>query len=160
MSERSLLSKVKFLVIAGVGLFSDGFLNLAIGLGILFSLQTFSTVLTYLVVQMLGYIYFKDKKNTLGVMQGDEVKAGLSLGMIGGQLAFGLLGDALGRHRIYGFELIITMFGTLMTILLPWKGLSHTGIVTWMTVWRVVTGFGIGAGQLVPIIIHENVLLI
>ncbi|KAF2671402.1 MFS general substrate transporter [Microthyrium microscopicum] len=128
MSE-SLLSKVKFLVIAGVGLFSDGFLNLAIGL----------------VVQMLGYIYFKDEKNALGVIQGDEVKAGLSLGMIGGQLAFGILGDALGRHSVYGIELIITMFGVLMTILLPWKGLSHTGIVAWMTIFRVVTGFGIGA---------------
>lgn len=83
-------------------------------------------------------------------MQGDEIKGGLSLGMIAGQLLFGLLGDALGRHRIYGSELIITMFGTLMTILLPWKGLSKTGIVTWMAIWRVVTGFGIGAGMLPP----------
>lgn len=34
MAEQvSLQSKVKFLVVAGVGLFSDGFLNLAIGLG-------------------------------------------------------------------------------------------------------------------------------
>lgn len=81
-------------------------------------------------------------------MQGDEIKAGLSLGMIAGQICFGILGDALGRHRIYGLELIFTMFGTLMTILLPWRGLSKHGIVAWMACWRVVTGFGIGAGTL------------
>lgn len=33
MSEVSLFNRVKFLLIAGVGLFSDGYLNLAIGLG-------------------------------------------------------------------------------------------------------------------------------
>lgn len=32
----SLLDKVKFLCVAGVGLFSDGFLNLTIGLGLWF----------------------------------------------------------------------------------------------------------------------------
>lgn len=72
-------------------------------------------------------------------------RGGLSLGMIAGQIAFGVLGDALGRHRVYGIELIVTMFGTLMTILLPWRGLSHTDIVAWIAVFRVVTGFGIGA---------------
>lgn len=33
----SLLEKVKFLCVAGVGLFSDGYLNLTIGLGWYFS---------------------------------------------------------------------------------------------------------------------------
>lgn len=33
----SFWSRVKFLVIAGVGLYSDGYLNLAIGLGALLS---------------------------------------------------------------------------------------------------------------------------
>lgn len=96
---------------------------------------------------MLGFIYWKDHKNVAGIIQGDEIKAGLSLGMIAGQICFGLLGDALGRHRIYGLELIVTMFGTLMTILLPWSGLSQRGIVAWTACWRVVTGFGIGAGM-------------
>lgn len=78
---------------------------------------------------MLGFIYFKDNKNALPVRNSDEIKGSLSLGMICGQILFGLLGDAIGRHRIYGKELILTMVGTLMCILLPWKGLSHTGIV-------------------------------
>lgn len=96
---------------------------------------------------MIGYIYFKNEKNAVPVIQGDEIKGSLSLGMIVGQLGFGLFGDALGRHKVYGKELIVTMFGALMVILLPWHGLSHTGIVAWLSVWRVVTGVGIGGGE-------------
>jgi PHS family inorganic phosphate transporter-like MFS transporter len=68
------------------------------------------------------------------------------MGMIAGQISFGLLGDTLGRHRVYGRELIVTTIGTILCILLPWKGLSHKGVITWMSVFRVVTGFGIGGG--------------
>jgi MFS family permease len=66
--------------------------------------------------------------------------------MIVGQLVFGVLGDALGRRRIYGKELIITMLGTLMVTVLP-TNLSHGGVVAWITMWRIVTGVGIGAGM-------------
>ncbi len=96
---------------------------------------------------MIGLIYFQDEKGAVSTNQGDEIKGSLSLGMIAGQLGFGLLGDTLGRHRVYGKELIITIFGTLMVVLLPWKGLSHTGIVAWLSVWRVFTGLGIGGGE-------------
>lgn len=63
--------------------------------------------------------------------------------MIIGQLGFGLFGDALGRHKVYGKELMLTIFGTLMLIVAP-TGLSHSGIVIWLAVFRIVTGFGIG----------------
>ncbi|KIX03320.1 uncharacterized protein Z518_06872 [Rhinocladiella mackenziei CBS 650.93] len=121
-------SKLKFLVVAGVGLFGDGFLNISIGL----------------VVPMLGHLYFQDEKNKIPTIKGDLIKASLSLGMILGQISFGVFGDALGRHRIYGKELMITIFGTLMVILMPWKGFGHGDVVAWMSVFRVVTGFGIG----------------
>jgi PHS family inorganic phosphate transporter-like MFS transporter len=65
--------------------------------------------------------------------------------MIVGQLTFGLFGDALGRHKIYGKELILTIFGTLLLIVAP-TSLGHTGIVAWLTVFRIITGFGIGGG--------------
>ncbi len=98
------------------------------------------------VVPMLGYTYFQDTNGSVPTRDSDIVKGSLSLGMIVGQIAFGTLGDAIGRHRIYGRELMMTMLGTLMCILLPWQGLSHQGIIAWMAVWRVVTGFGIGGG--------------
>lgn len=66
--------------------------------------------------------------------------------MIVGQVGLGLLGDAWGRRAIYGKELIVTLFGTLMVILLPWKTLSPQSITIWISVARVITGIGIGAG--------------
>lgn len=51
--------------------------------------------------------------------------------MILGQLGFGLFGDALGRHKVYGKELILTIVGTLLVITAP-TYLSHSGIVAWL----------------------------
>ncbi|CAD6565106.1 MAG: Inorganic phosphate transporter pho84 [Tremellales sp. Tagirdzhanova-0007] len=129
MSEEismSLAAKLRFLIIAGVGLFSDGYLNIVIGL----------------VVPMIGYLYFP--KGSVPAIQGAEIKGALSIGMVVGQLGFGLFGDALGRHKVYGKELIFTIFGTLMVVLLPWKGMSHSSIITWLAIWRTVSGVGIG----------------
>ena len=67
--------------------------------------------------------------------------------MIIGQLTFGLFGDALGRHKVYGKELILTILGTLLLIVAP-PYLGHSGIVAWMAVFRVITGMGIGGGKL------------
>lgn len=98
---------------------------------------------------MIGYLYFKDEKNTVPTMKGDIIKGGLSIGMVCGQLFFGIFGDALGRHRVYGKELLFTIFGTLMVILLPWgEGFSHDSVVAWLAVFRVVTGMGTGGGML------------
>jgi PHS family inorganic phosphate transporter-like MFS transporter len=99
---------------------------------------------------MVGYIHFKDSKNAIPVHKSDVIKGSLSLGMIVGQIGFGILGDTLGRHNVYGRELIITMLGTLMCILLPWKGLSHGGIIAWLSVFRALTGLGIGGGLIYP----------
>jgi len=37
--------------------------------------------------------------------------------MIAGQPGFGLFGDALGRHKVYGKELVVTIFGESKRIL-------------------------------------------
>ena len=93
---------------------------------------------------MLGYIYFQDEKNKVPTVSLDVIKGSLPLGMIVGQLLFGVFGDSLGRYIVYGKELTITIFGTLMVVLLPWHGLSHNGVVAWVSVFRVVTGLGTG----------------
>ncbi|KAH8888004.1 MFS general substrate transporter [Thozetella sp. PMI_491] len=122
------ISTLKFLAIAGVGLFVDGYLNVSIGL----------------VVPMIGYLYFQDEGNTVPTVLSDVIKGSLSFGMIIGQCLFGLLGDALGRHHVYGKELILTICGTLLVILMPWKGFPHNSVVAWMSVFRVLTGVGTG----------------
>jgi PHS family inorganic phosphate transporter-like MFS transporter len=68
--------------------------------------------------------------------------------MVVGQLLFGVLSDVWGRHTIYGKELLLTIFGTLMVILVPWQGMSAHSVTAWVAVFRVVTGIGIGAGEL------------
>lgn len=60
------------------------------------------------------------------------MKGSFSIGMILGQPASGTLGDALGRHVVYGKECVLTIIGTLMVVLLPWNGLSHQGILAWI----------------------------
>ena len=78
----SLAERLRFLGIAGVGLFGDGYLNITIGL----------------VVPIIGYLYYADDKNAVPTVQQDVIKGALSLGMIVGQIGFGLFGDALGRQ--------------------------------------------------------------
>ncbi|KAJ5376708.1 hypothetical protein N7509_013594, partial [Penicillium cosmopolitanum] len=123
----SLGSKVRFLITAGVGFFADGYLNLTIGL----------------VVPILGYLYYQDGK--VPTVDSDVMKGGLSLGMVVGQLLFGVLSDVWGRHTIYGKELLLTIFGTLLVVLLPWKGMDPQSITAWVAIFRVLTGVGIGA---------------
>ncbi|KAJ5646484.1 hypothetical protein N7490_002856 [Penicillium lividum] len=122
----SLGAKVRFMITAGVGFFADGYLNLTIGL----------------VVPMLGYLYFPDG---VSAVDSDVIKGGLSLGMVVGQLLFGVLSDTWGRHKIYGKELFLTIIGTLLVVLLPWKGMTPRSVTAWVTIFRVVTGVGIGA---------------
>lgn len=125
-------STLKFFGIAGAGLFGDGYLNISIGL----------------IVPMIGYLYFEDNKSKVPTVQADTIKASLSIGMICGQILFGLFGDALGRHRVYGKELILTITGTMLVILLPWGDISHNSVVAWLSCFRVLTGFGTGGGML------------
>lgn len=96
-------------------------------------------------VPILGYLYFPD--GSVSAIDSDVIKGGLSLGMVVGQLLFGVLGDTWGRHKIYGKELLLTIFGTLLVILLPWKGMTPQSVTAWVTIFRVVTGVGIGAGK-------------
>jgi len=98
------------------------------------------------VVPILGYLYFQDGR--VPTVDSDIIKGGLSLGMVVGQLLFGVLSDVWGRHTVYGKELVITIFGTLMVILLPWNRMSAQSVTAWVAVFRVVTGVGIGAGKL------------
>ncbi|KAK5746622.1 hypothetical protein LTR17_000638 [Elasticomyces elasticus] len=121
-------ASIKFLLIASVGLFGDGYLNITIGL----------------VVPIVGYLYYDDNKNKVPTVPQDVIKGALSIGMIFGQIGFGISGDALGRHKIYGKELILTIMGTLLLILMPWHNFGHTGVVAWMFCFRFVTGVGIG----------------
>jgi len=130
-----MFSNLKFLVVAGIGLFVDGYLNVNIGLGrfsTIYSIQRLS--LTNAVIPMIGYIYYQDEGNTIPTVPADIIKGALSIGMVLGQFLFGLFGDTLGRRHVYDKELLVTIIGTLLVIFLPWsKTFPHDGIVAWLS---------------------------
>ena len=96
-------TKLRFLTVAGVGLYSDDYLNITIDL----------------VGPKLGYIYFKNEKNVTSTALSDFMTSSLSLGMIFGQFHFVLFGHALGRPIVYSKELVLTIYGTLLVIFSP-----------------------------------------
>lgn len=59
----NLRNNVKFLAVAGVGLFGDGYLNITIGL----------------VVPMIGYLYFKDEINAVPTVPSDTIRGAVSV---------------------------------------------------------------------------------
>ena len=59
----NLWDNLKFLGIAGVGLFGDGYLNISIGL----------------VVPMIGYLYFATEKDAVPTVPSDVIKGCLSV---------------------------------------------------------------------------------
>ncbi|KAJ5090836.1 hypothetical protein N7532_009520 [Penicillium argentinense] len=86
-----------------------------------------------LVVPILGYLYYQDGK--VPIVDSDMIKGGLNLGMVIGQVLLGVLSDVLGRHTIYGKELLLIIFGTLLVILLPWKFMAPRSITAWIAVF-------------------------
>lgn len=99
-----------------------------------------------LVAPVLGYIYYPHNGNAIPTNTQSAVKGSISVGVLLGQLIFGLLGDSLGRKAVYGKELLITMFGTLMVIVVP-TYIAPNAVMAWICVFRVVTGIGIGGGM-------------
>ena len=73
-------------------------------------------------------------------------------GSLIGQLLFGYLADVCGRTNLYGIELVIVIFSTIVVASsTPGIGNYDVGwnmsIVGWLSVWRFVMGVGIGAGR-------------
>ena len=76
-------------------------------------------------------------------LQGGVIKAAANLGCIVGQIGFGTLGDIFGRRRIWPLGLVVTIIATVIMIAGP-LSLGHRGLFTWITVWRVIMGIGVG----------------
>jgi PHS family inorganic phosphate transporter-like MFS transporter len=97
-----------------------------------------------LAVILLGIVYWQDDEHR-GVMPHNAdtaIKVATSAGAIFGQCIFGYLGDALGRKKMYGVELMIIISSTLAQSLC---GESTTlSIVGVLIFYRVVMGIGVG----------------
>jgi PHS family inorganic phosphate transporter-like MFS transporter len=117
-------------VIAGMGFFTDAYDLFCISL----------------VTDLLGRIYYhnmaSDNPGSLPKRAAAAVKGIALLGTMFGQLFFGVLGDNMGRKRIYGVTLV------LMAVCSIASGLSFhhtpTTVVTTLCFFRFWLGFGIG----------------
>lgn len=100
-----------------------------------------------MVIPMLGIIYYGDDVNK-GVMP-HNYEIALSVvtlgGSIIGQIAFGLGADLYGRRKMYGLELMITIFATLGVVMSSSGIEGSMSIIVWLLVWRFVLGIGIGS---------------
>eukprot|EP00842_Homolaphlyctis_polyrhiza_P003651 jgi/Hompol1/4287/HPOL_003568-RA len=71
------------------------------------------------------------------------LKASTNWGNLVGQIAFGILGDKLGRKRMYGVELIIMIVATIGSALAG-STASDVTILPILCLWRFFLGIGIG----------------
>ncbi|KDQ56968.1 hypothetical protein JAAARDRAFT_131420 [Jaapia argillacea MUCL 33604] len=118
--------ELKLLAIAGVGFFLDAY--------DLFIINP--------VAIMLQYRLYGGKALPAG-LQG-FLKASANIGSVIGQFSFGYAADSFGRKAVYGRELMVIIFATIMCISDPTGKLSPTGSLLWLSIWRIILGIGVG----------------
>ncbi|CCM05508.1 uncharacterized protein FIBRA_07731 [Fibroporia radiculosa] len=118
--------EMKLLSITGVGFFLDAY--------DLFIINPVST--------MLQYRLYGGAALPAG-LQG-LLKASANIGSVVGQFGFGYAADYFGRKAIYGKELMLIIFATIMCISDPTGDLSPSGSLIWLSVFRIILGIGIG----------------
>ncbi|CAE6444852.1 unnamed protein product [Rhizoctonia solani] len=117
--------EVRLLLIAGVGFFLDAY----------------DLFIVNQVALMLQYRYY-DGHSLPSNLEG-FIKAGANIGAVVGQFLFGYLADSLGRKAVYGKELLLIIFATILCISVP-SYLGGHGVLIWIGVFRIVLGIGVG----------------
>lgn len=116
-------TQVKMIMIGGVGFLTDSYDIFAINLS----------------SAMLNYVFWAgdipDSTQTL-------IKVSTSVGAVIGQVSFGMMGDLLGRKKIYGLELTIMIVATIMQCTLGES--PAVNFVAIFSFYRIVLGMGIG----------------
>ncbi|KAF9104242.1 Inorganic phosphate transporter pho84 [Mortierella sp. GBA35] len=118
---------IRTLITSGTGFFTDAY----------------DVFIINLIVPMLGYVYFKDSNGQIPSGTEGALKGMASFGTLVGQLVFGYLGDAYGRQKIYGLELMIIILGTFCCAMVGSNAKGAT-VIEYLTFWRFILGIGIG----------------
>ncbi|KAJ6472360.1 major facilitator superfamily domain-containing protein [Mycena vitilis] len=109
-------AEVKLLGIAGIGFFLDAY--------DLFVINPVATMLQY-------RLY--DGNSLPAGLQG-LLKASANIGSVIGQFLFGYLADSLGRKAVYGKELMLIIFATIIP----------DSCLIYLSVFRIILGIGVG----------------
>lgn len=116
-------TQAKMIMIAGVGFMTDSYDIFAINLG----------------TSMLGHVYWG---GTIPSSTQTLIKVSTSVGTVIGQVSFGMFADIVGRKKIYGLELIVMIFATVIQCTLGESAaISFPAIFSTM---RILMGIGIG----------------
>ncbi|KAH8083788.1 phosphate transporter [Cristinia sonorae] len=120
------IPELKLLGIAGIGFFLDAY--------DLFVINPVATMLQY---RLYG-------GNPLPPGLEGFVKAGANIGSVIGQFVFGFAADYYGRKAVYGKELMLIIFATIMTLTTPTGALSPESSLIYLAVFRIILGIGVG----------------
>ncbi|KAJ1979305.1 hypothetical protein H4R34_002886 [Dimargaris verticillata] len=124
-ADRLTWTQIRACLIAGAGFFTDAY----------------DLFIINIVANMLAYVYYREP--TLPKNWDLAVKVATQVGTLVGQLVFGWMGDRFGRQRIYGFELMIIIIGTIMSAFSA-SAVHGFNVLTTLTIMRFVVGFGVG----------------
>ncbi|KAL5570575.1 hypothetical protein UlMin_027150 [Ulmus minor] len=98
-----------------------------------------------IITKLLGRIYYTKKRAASPGILPPNVSAAINgvafCRTLAGQLVFGLLGDKLGRKKVYGMTLMIMVFCSIASGLS--FGSSPKGVITALCFFRFWLGFGI-----------------
>jgi PHS family inorganic phosphate transporter-like MFS transporter len=109
---------------------------------------------------IMGCVYFSDVKgsgkNTTPVTTDTLIKASAQVGALIGQISFGILGDCLGRKKMYGIELMIIVVATFASAFSADLA-TGMGVYAVLGMWRLILGVGIGGDYPMSAVITSEV---
>ncbi|KAG9403946.1 phosphate transporter [Aphanomyces cochlioides] len=131
---------IRAMLVAGSGFFVDSYDNFVIGL----------------IVPMIAWEYY-GKSSLPSSLADGWVKAASSWGNMIGQVSFAILGDILGRKKVYGIELMILICGALLCAFAVWPVNGNPdNVLIMLAVWRFILGVGIGGDYPVSAVITSE----
>ncbi len=94
-----------------------------------------------MIVPMISIVYWNGEISPSAEL---SINMATLVGTFIGQVVIGVLGDRLGRKKMYGALLIMIIVGTVGLSIVS-KGVANSvNILGWIVSWRILMGIGIG----------------
>ena len=95
-----------------------------------------------MVFPMLGIVYYGDTGGSMNARDLIAVNICTLGGTMVGQIVFGIAADRLGRRKMYGEELIITIIGTFGCAMASNGEHGSMYFLGWLCTFRFILGLG------------------
>ncbi|OCK96699.1 MFS general substrate transporter [Cenococcum geophilum 1.58] len=94
-----------------------------------------------MIVPMISIVYWNGEISPSAEL---SINMATLVGTFIGQVVVGVLGDRLGRKKMYGLLLILIIIGTVGLSLVSKGAANSINILGWVVSWRILMGVGIG----------------